>query len=160
MIWGGTKLWSSHGITVMNTWKLCITLWQDTVFLHDRHVEIKIITELQINSLAPDKFEWNFRHLIFRIISVIDGWGISSELALRWMSLDLTEDKSTLVQVMAWCRQATSHYPSQCWPRSLSPYGVTRPQWVKKINPRLLLENQSIYFIIHCSRVLSLQTHI
>ena len=24
-------------------------------------------------------------------------------------------DKSTLVQVMAWCRQATSHYLSQCW---------------------------------------------
>ena len=32
---------------------------------------------------------------------------------------------------MAWCRQATSHYLSQCWPRSMSPYGVTRPQWVK-----------------------------
>ena len=32
---------------------------------------------------------------------------------------------------MAWCRQATSHYLSQCWPRSLSPYGFTRPQWVK-----------------------------
>ena len=31
---------------------------------------------------------------------------------------------------MVWCRQATSHYVSQCWPRSLSPYGVTRPQWV------------------------------
>ena len=26
------------------------------------------------------------------------------------MSMDLTDDKSTLVQVMAWCRQATSHY--------------------------------------------------
>ena len=71
-----------------------------------------------------------FRYLIFQIISVIDGWGISCELALRWMSLDLTDDKSTLVQIMAWCRQATSHYLSQCWPRSLSPYGVTRPQWV------------------------------
>ena len=32
---------------------------------------------------------------------------------------------------MAWCCQATSHYLSQCWPRSLSPYGVIRPQWVK-----------------------------
>ena len=32
---------------------------------------------------------------------------------------------------MAWCHQATSHYLSQCWPRSLSPYDVTRPQWVK-----------------------------
>ena len=43
------------------------------------------------------------------------------------MSLDLTDDKSTLVQVMAW----TSHYLSQCWPRSLLPYDVTKPQWVK-----------------------------
>ena len=31
---------------------------------------------------------------------------------------------------MAGCCQATSHYLSQCWPRSMSPYGVTRPQWV------------------------------
>ena len=46
------------------------------------------------------------------------------------MSLDLNDEKSTLVQVMAWCRQATSQYLSQCWPRSLLLYGVTRPQWV------------------------------
>ena len=39
-------------------------------------------------------------------------------------------EKSTLVQVMAWCRQATSHYLIQCWPRFMSPYSVTRPQWV------------------------------
>ena len=31
---------------------------------------------------------------------------------------------------MAWCHQATSHYLNQSWPRSLSPYGVTSPQWV------------------------------
>ena len=66
----------------------------------------------------------------FKPITVIDGWDTCCEIALRRMSLDLTYDKSTLVQVMAWCRQATSHYLSQCWPRSLSPYGVTRPQWV------------------------------
>ena len=57
------------------------------------------------------------------------GWGISYEIALRWMPLDLT-DKSTLVQVTAWCRQATCHYLSQCWPWSISPYGITRPLWV------------------------------
>ena len=47
------------------------------------------------------------------------------------MPLDLTDDKSTLVQVMAWWRQAASHYLIQCWPRFMLPYGVTRPQWVK-----------------------------
>ena len=46
------------------------------------------------------------------------------------MLLDLTDDYSTLVQVMAWCRQAISHYLRQCWPRSISPYGVSKPQCV------------------------------
>ena len=86
---------------------------------------------LGFNSLAPGKFEWNFLYVIFKRILVIDGWGICYEIALIWMSLDFTDDQSTLVQVMAWCHQATSHYLNQCWPRYMSPYGVTRPQWVK-----------------------------
>ena len=44
-----------------------------------------------INSLAPGKFELNFRHVIFKQILVFDGWGISCENAL-WMSLDFTDD--------------------------------------------------------------------
>ena len=59
------------------------------------------------------------------LVLVIVAWGISCEIALRWMSLDLNGDiKSTLVQVMDWCHQATSHYLGQGWPRSLSPYAV------------------------------------
>ena len=85
-----------------------------------------------LNSLAPGKFEGKLRHVIFKQILVIDGWGISCEIALIWITLDFTDDQSTLVQVMAWCRLATSHYLCQCWPRSLSPYGVTRPQWVNQ----------------------------
>ena len=77
-------------------------------------------TTQHVNSLAPGKFEWNFREIIFKQILVIHGWGISCEIALIWMSLDFTDDQSTLVQVMVWCHQATSHYLSQCWPRSLT----------------------------------------
>ena len=91
-----------------------------------------------INSLAPGNFEWNLRHVIFKKILMIDGWGISCEIALIWMSLDFTDEQSTLVQVMAWCRQATNHYLSQCWPRSLSPYGITRPQWGKGVLLQLI----------------------
>ena len=65
---------------------------------------------------------------------MIGSWDIFRKIALRWMSLDLI-DKSTLVQVMAWCRQATSHYLSQCWPRFMSPHGVTRPQSVNSLWP-------------------------
>ena len=47
------------------------------------------------------------------------------DIVLRWMSQDLTDDKSTLIQLKAWCCQATSHHLNQCWPRSPTPYGVT-----------------------------------
>ena len=88
-----------------------------------------------LNSLAPRKFEWNFRYVIFKQILVIDGWDISCKITIIWMSLYFTDDQSTLVQVLAWCHQATSHYLSQCWPRSMSPNGVTRPQWVNWLLP-------------------------
>ena len=80
----------------------------------------------------PERFEWKFRSVIFELILVIDGRDVLCVIALRWMSLDLNDDKSALVQVMAWCRQATSHYLSQFWPRYLSPYGITTPNWVKE----------------------------
>ena len=42
------------------------------------------------------------------------------------------DDKSGVVQVMAWCRLATNHYLSQCWRRLMLPRIVTGPQWVKQ----------------------------
>ena len=58
-----------------------------------------------------------FQHLpllsaTFKLILLIDGWGISCEIALVWLVLDRSE--STLPHVMTWCRQATSHCLSQC----------------------------------------------
>ena len=48
------------------------------------------------------------------------------------MSLGLNDDKSTiLVQLKAWCHQATSSYIDQCWPRSPMQFGVIKPQWVE-----------------------------
>ena len=86
-----------------------------------------------INSLALGRSGFNFKSAIFNLALLIGIFRSSYDNALSWMTWDLSEDKSTLVQVMAWCRQATSHYLSQCWPRSVSPYGVIRAQWVKGI---------------------------
>ena len=47
------------------------------------------------------------------------------------MPQNIPNKKSTLIQVMAWCSQARSHYLSQHW--SMSSYGVTRPHWVNVI---------------------------
>ena len=51
---------------------------------------------------------------------------------------DFIDDKSTLVQVMAWCPQPTSHYLKQWWPRSQAPYGTARPQWVNSPNTSIV----------------------
>ena len=89
------------------------------------HGTVKHLTHWPLGNLN----EILFRYVIFKQILVTDAWVISYEIAL-YMSLDLADDQSTLVQVMAWCRQAASHYLSQCWPRSMLPYGVSWPQRV------------------------------
>ena len=65
-------------------------------------------------TLTLGNLKWNlFRSIvIYKLILVIDGWSISCEIALRCVSLDFTDDKSTLVQVMAWCCLAASHHTS------------------------------------------------
>ena len=57
-------------------------------------------------------------------------WAVAVKLLSDKCKKTLTNEKSTLVQIMVWCRQATRHYLSQCWPRSMSPYGVSRPQQI------------------------------
>ena len=119
---------------------ICIQAkWQQFCLSHD-NVLIerlapynKLLIVIYFNSLAPGGFENIFQNVFFKLISWIDTLRNSWETALRSMPQNPSDDKSTLVQVMAWCRQAASHYLSQCCPRSLSPYGVTRPQWVKSL---------------------------
>ena len=109
--------------------EICYTIWHNNVCNELTHWPLGNLSEI-------------FRFVIFKRILMIVGWGISCKIALIWMSLDLTDDQSTLVQDMAWCLQVTSHYLSQCWPRSVSPYGITWPQWVK-----LLILMKQLWYI-------------
>ena len=107
---------------------------------------------LILNSLAPGSSECDSKNGIFNLALLTGIFRFSHDDALRWMPRDLTDDKSTLVQVMAWCRQATSHYLSQCWPRSMSPYGLTRPHWVN--GARLSAHTVMHTKLIHCGLVM------
>ena len=88
----------------------------------------------------------------FNLAFLIGVFKSSYDNVLRWMPHDLTDDQSTLVQVMAWCRQATSHYLNQCWPKSPPPYGVTRPQWVKGTR------GSKLKFYFHCDNCYQIRT--
>ena len=81
---------------------------------------------------------WSMQYnvVMHRVITALDCSCLDPrymyEIALRWMSHNLTNGKSTLVQVMTWCWKATSHYQNQCWPKSMSlKYGDIRPWWVE-----------------------------
>ena len=94
-----------------------------------------------------------FWYVIFKLNQLIGGWGIICEIALRWVLLDLTVMKSTLVQVMAWCHQATSRCLSQCWPRSMSPYVVTRTQWVVNLHRQYHdYRSSAVIALAYCSQ--------
>ena len=58
----------------------------------------------------------------------------------------------TVVWVIAWCCQTTSHYLTQCWLRSVWPYDITRPQWVKFLwaNIPLLGVSSGCCSVWHC----------
>ena len=108
---GMFKLFSSHTLWMsLIAWKIKYRSSQYNQYDQQQTFEWNI----HVNSLATGRFKWNFRPA--SNFQAIDGWGISCEIALRWMPWDLTDVKSTLGQVMAWCRQAASHYLSQCWP--------------------------------------------
>ena len=88
--------------------------------------------ETNIISMAPGRCASYFKNVLFNlsINAKINIWGTPREIALSWMPQNFINKKSKLVQIMAWCGQATRHCLSQCWHRSMSPYGVTMPQWV------------------------------
>ena len=71
---------------------------------------------------------WNFVGMFY--------WHVYASLGLdeltHWIAQNaqtpLVTSPWTLDHEMVWCHQATSHYRNQCWPRSMSPYGVTSLQ--------------------------------
>ena len=92
---------------------------------------IGMVATDNFNSLAPGRCGSKFKRVIFELLSWIMFLSTSCEITLRWMPQNTFHGKSILAQVMAWCHQATSHYLSQCWPRSMSQYGITGLLWVK-----------------------------
>ena len=107
-------------------------------------------TNPPLTKKPPGSWPPSFHHSMSKGSKSPEGFDVKCTIftfqhsTMYWLQVNGTEpcyDKSTLVQVMAWCRQATSHYLSQCWPRSMSPYEATRPQRVNACNPVDLLHN-------------------
>ena len=58
----------------------------------------------------------NFKSVIFERVSRIKFMNTCTKVARRCMPENTLNDKLTLVRVVGWCCQTTSHYLSRCWP--------------------------------------------
>ena len=93
------------------------------------------VKEYNLHSLIPERCGTIFKNIISKLIIQDGSLDSICEIALKWMS-QVCNEKWKLVKVMTSCCQATSHYPNQCRPRSMSSCGVTVPQWVNTLRPR------------------------
>ena len=108
---------------------------------------LRVVSRARDGAIPPKLTHWPLGDLdailklhFSNLVLLIGIFTSLKDNALRWMPWDHTDDKSTLVQVVAWCCEATSHYLSQCWPSCMSPYGVTRPQWITNFSPKFWKE--------------------
>ena len=79
---------------------------------------------LNCNSLSPRRSRGYFKNAVFNVILLTSTFRSSNDNAFGLTPRGLTNNMSALVKVMAWCRQATSHYLNHWWPRSMLPYGI------------------------------------
>ena len=87
-----------------------------------------VISKVQFPSTCYDLSSWALRTFF-----------------LRCMLRNKSVISQILVQVMDWCRQAKRHFMIKCWSKSMSPYGVTRSQWVELLL-RFIFRNLVRYY--------------
>ena len=108
-----------------------------------------------INILRPRQNGRHFPDDIFKWIFLNEIIWISIKISLKFVPRGRINNIPALVQIMAWRRQATSHYLNQWWIVHWRIKCVTRSQWVKQrmlergrevSNPLVLLSFR-VYFL-------------
>ena len=77
--------------------------------------------------LEPEKYGSTIIIIIFKFMVQNDSSVFLCEISPRFKPQNFINQKSAMVQAMAWCCQAKSHHLSQCWSRFILSCGITRP---------------------------------
>ena len=93
-----TKSHSPRTFHLSNYFQICSEQDSDTTLLSAKFQsdltakqQVMDFTRFEFNSLAPGRFQIKFRYVIFKLTLMNGSWGISHEIALRWIPLDLTD---------------------------------------------------------------------
>ena len=81
------------------------------------------LTQWSLNKMAAI-FQTTFSNVFIVCVLI--------KISLKFACKHPIDNKWSLVQGMACCRQATSHDLNQWWPRPMTPYGVNKLEWVKQ----------------------------
>ena len=126
-------LWLGAGLE-RGTWSRFLSLGQTSLSYLEGWRDNRVVTtnsSSQTNGRADSRFAPSQWETLLHSNTVSHWLGASLdsgsgrfenfflEIVHWWLSLDIAYDNSTLVQVMACCLMAPSHYLSHCWPRSL-----------------------------------------
>ena len=120
VVWGGITTADPHLCNILSATQ-CINKLVQCVRRQSISALLQRIQSLLfhphclLNSLAPGKFEWNFRNVIFKQILVTAGWGICYEIALIWMSLDWMNNSCNALwpNVAQWCHMGVEDLDQQ-----------------------------------------------
>ena len=96
VVWETTTLTWPQWQELLGPWpqmpSLVVALWLG-IYHIETWTKWLSVRRWRVNSLAPGRFEQNFRKVIFKLNSVTVGWCISCKIALKWVPLDITDDK-------------------------------------------------------------------
>ena len=88
-------------------------LWDVYCHLRFAQMSVKCRVSKVFNSLGPGICGSNIKSKSFKLIIQNISLGIRCDIVLKGMPHHLTDRQSILIQVMAWCSQATSPF----WPK-------------------------------------------
>ena len=91
---------------------------------------------ISVNSSSPGQNGRHFTDNIFKCIFVNEKTCILIRISLKFVPQGLIDNKSTLVQVMAWCRTGDKPLPKPMLPSSLTHICGNRGDRVNKRGPR------------------------
>ena len=120
------------------------------IFIHIKHRSTFVSTSLYCNQLiVPIGLGGlNTNLIIFKLILVNVAWCISREIALKWVPLNFSDDKSALVEVIAWW--IVSMILACILPTDASSYTnidikcIKSPKWItKKLTAPILHMNDN-----------------
>ena len=104
---------------------ICLYTWQyESWCTHLHKFSLSTVSSSYINTVKPRQYGCHFAGDIVKCIFLNENARIFIKISLKFVPYAPLDDKPTLVQIMAWDKQATSHYLTQWWITNVISLGL------------------------------------